>query len=328
MPLKLVPPRAGKSPYWYVRGTVAGSRIDRSTGTGVKREAQEILKRIEAEFAARPVPGAPLTFASATLSYLQAGHDGRFLEPLLKHFGECPLGDVRQAEIDAAAVALYPTATAATRARQVYTPVVAIMHHAGLHPTIRRPKGAAGKQRQEWLEPDEAERLVKAADTPHFQALVLFLLYTGCRLSEALNLSWETVDLQRGCAVIPETKNGDPRNAHLPPDVVSALANLPGDKAPEARVLGMAKHGHFYKAWRAMVARAGLPESVTPHVLRHTFATWLRLYGNADAKALVGTGAWKSTKSVERYAHLGDNEAARRIDALPRMKIGGKVVEQ
>ncbi len=38
-------------------------------------------------------------------------------------------------------------------------------------------------------------------------------------------------------------------------------------------------------------------------VLRHTYATWLRLYAGADLKALLDTGAWRDLKSVARYTH-------------------------
>lgn len=39
----------------------------------------------------------------------------------------------------------------ATRARQVYVPVAAILHHAGVQITLRKPKGAKGVNRTFWL---------------------------------------------------------------------------------------------------------------------------------------------------------------------------------
>lgn len=53
------------------------------------------------------------------------------------------------------------------------------------------------------------------------------------------------------------------------------------------------------------------------HLFRHTYATWLRRYAGADAKALVGTGAWESEKSASRYAHTVIAEDARLSDQLP-----------
>src|SRR5688572_243073 len=43
MPWKLVPPREGKTPFWYVRGKYLGIALDRSTGTSERRAATTIL---------------------------------------------------------------------------------------------------------------------------------------------------------------------------------------------------------------------------------------------------------------------------------------------
>jgi hypothetical protein len=47
MPLKLVPPRKGKSPFWSLRGTYLGIYIDRTTKAGKKNVAIQVLKKIE-----------------------------------------------------------------------------------------------------------------------------------------------------------------------------------------------------------------------------------------------------------------------------------------
>jgi len=94
---------------------------------------------------------------SAAVKYMQDGGGKRHVAPLIKYFGETPLSDIGQDGIDDAAVALYPNVTAATRARQVYTPASAILHHAlgEKCPQIRRPKGAKGKRKTDFLWPDD-----------------------------------------------------------------------------------------------------------------------------------------------------------------------------
>lgn len=318
MPLKLIPPRPGKTPYYYVRGTHLGVSVNRSTGLGDKRKAQQALWQIRDEIERGALSGTgPLTFADAALSYMRAGGERRFLEPILRHFGDRPLSALSQAAVDAAADILYPTATPATRNRQVYTPIVALIRHAGMTLPIRRPKGAQGFARQEWLEPSQASILLAAAPDQRFRALVTFLLYTGCRLSEALELRWETIDLQRSAALIPKTKTGVQRALHLTPDVVAEIAALPDGRA--GLVFGLRKGAGLYKPWRKMTAAVGMPW-VTPHVLRHTYATWLRIYTGADLKALIDTGAWADLKSVARYTHAVPSEAAKRADLLPTVE--------
>jgi hypothetical protein len=118
MPLKLYPPRkarTGTTPYWTVRGTYLGVRVTRSTKTSKRGLAVQILKSLEREIErgefAQP---SERTFASTAAAYMKAGGERTHLKKLLEHFGDRPLSQIGQAEIDAAAVAIYPTASAAT----------------------------------------------------------------------------------------------------------------------------------------------------------------------------------------------------------------------
>jgi hypothetical protein len=165
MPIKLYPPDSAH-PNWRVRGKYLGIHVHRSTGTREKSLAQKIFAKWKAEIerGAYAGPTDP-TFASAALSYMQAGGDATFLEPLIRHFGARALLErIEQADVDAAAVALHPNASPATRNRAVYTPFSAVRRHAGIDKRLRRPKGARGKSRLCWLSPEQALALIVAAD--------------------------------------------------------------------------------------------------------------------------------------------------------------------
>ena len=74
MPIKLIPPRKGFSPYCYGRGTYLGVFVNRSTKTDRLPLAKRVIKQWENEiergrFAADKGP----TFLSAAVSYMQAG---------------------------------------------------------------------------------------------------------------------------------------------------------------------------------------------------------------------------------------------------------------
>ncbi|MFP3442106.1 tyrosine-type recombinase/integrase, partial [Pantoea sp. SIMBA_133] len=85
------------------------------------------------------------------------------------------------------------------------------------------------KQRLDWLQPEQAYRLFKVAEKEdgEFAAFLVFLCYTGCRLSDALNLTCDHVVLPESFAFFEKTKNDEPRSVPLPPIVVTSLANLP-----------------------------------------------------------------------------------------------------
>jgi hypothetical protein len=228
MPLDLK--RRPKSPYWIIRGTLRGIRAEESTGTIDKRVAEEIRAKREAEILAQSVYGrrAIATFAAAALSYLEQGGSKRFTAPVIRHFGTTALARVDQDALDQGAKKLYPAASPSTRNRQFYAIASAILDHAAKRgwcapPIIERPELPPGRIR--WLTIDEADGLI-ASCSDHLRPLVVFMLYTGARVGEALWLDWRDVDLSRAHVQFPKTKNGDARGVPLHQRAVAALANL------------------------------------------------------------------------------------------------------
>ena len=320
MPLKLRPPRKGKTPYYAVCGTYLGVRVDRSTKTSKRAIAAKILHKIEREIecGSFSVKGE-LTFAAAAASYMKAGGERTYLRKLLEHFGDKPLSQIDQNATDAAAVTLYPSATAATRNRQVYTPVSAVIRHSGRTGNLKRPRGHVGNLATAWPWPEQAHALFAEAEKldKEFAALLIVLTYTGMRLSEALGLTWDNVRLADGYAYLPDTKNDNPRAVFLPPMAVAAMGNIREDTG--GRVFRFAKSGHLYQLLKCAAFRASvdLPERSAFHILRHTYATWMRRYAGADETTLIATGAWKDKKSVSRYTHAVVSEEARLAERLP-----------
>lgn len=349
MSLKLT--RRHGSPWWYIRGTIRGIRIDESTGLGDRVRAEEVLALRSAEVVKESVHGrsSVRTFADAALSYMEGGGEGRHLTPILKHFGLRKLSAIGQDEIDEAARKIKPDGSPATRNRHVYTPVSAVLHHAASkkwceRPVIARPKTPKGRVR--WITTEEAERLIDAA-APHIRPLVIFLICTGARVSEALYLDWRQVDLARSHVMLLNveaggvgTKNGESRGIPLHPRAATALAALPhrtgavfrrdlGGKLWDGRVkpLGPGYEsrdrkggGQIKSAWAGMCRRAGIAD-FTPHDCRHTWATW-HYMANRDITALMDLGGWKTPAMVMRYAHANSSHHAASINRLWGAEVG------
>jgi len=356
MPLSLRPPRPDKTPNYEIRGTYLGVRVETSSGTPKRSVAEAQLKKVERcieEHGCYPEPPPPVsppqgkTFLSATNGYLQDGGYRRHIKPLLEYFGETPLSDITQDAIDTAARTLFPDVTPATRGRNVYTPVSAIMHHAlgDKCPVIRRPKGSKGRVKLDWLNPEDAFAIIEQADKidPQFGLFLRFLIYTGIRKGEGLNLRTSDVRPEENSAWLRTSKNEDPRMLRLRDDLIApVMAHLktnPGDKFFTFRDGGGFKH----KLTRARCAAAGVSCPITrpkgwrepPHRLkfagfhcfRHSWATWMRRYGGADLQGLVATGNWRDAKSAARYAHVVSRDEWNRVDDLPAMGKGrGKAV--
>jgi integrase len=214
-------------------------------------------------------------------------------------------------------------------------------------PAFRKPVWRDKPRR--WGSAEECARLVAAATT-HFRTLLLFLLLTGCRLSEALKLVWEDVDLNSRWLVFRNTKRGK-RGPHKPGEdrgvpihrqLVIALANLPGERSgpvfktdprspgkgrPYRVSNGVTGGGQIQTAFGGACRRAGIT-GLTVHGLRHTVAhrmKELRIWEEYRKQILGHARAAMS----ERYGH-GEAEIVRpelieAIDQLPW--IGAKSVQ-
>lgn len=349
MPLRVVG-RAGTK-ILYLRGTVRGQAVYESTGTGDPRLAEAARIKREGELYHRSLYGARsvATFAEAAAGYMETADRSPstcgFVAKLLTHFGRARLAELDQLAVDAAYRALLrPDAAPATKLRNVLTPLRAIMEHAAVRGLCDRPAFETPEQLKPstpFLRPAEATALVQHA-AAHLAPLLVYLIGTGCRMSEALDLAWEALDL-RGARAVVVQKQGTQRHVDLPPVVVAALATLPHrtghvfrPPVRTERVDGLPRRvqptryadterqagGQIGTAWASACRRAGLPgawhewtprrpgavarrwvPALTPHDLRHTWASWDYAV-HRDLLGLKHRGAWASVASVERYAHL------------------------
>jgi integrase len=345
MPLYLRRPREGKSPNWEIRGSYLGITVERSAGTHKRPIAEQERKKLElaierGEYPPKPVqPNAP-TFLSAAVAYMKAGRARRYVGKLIAYFMATPLHEIDQAAIDRAAIEIYPNVTPATRNVAVYTPVGAILHHAGVEIMVKRPKGHKGKVVTRFLLPDDAFAIIDAATIidEEMGRLLTFLLNTGCRIGEVLALKWETISVDRREAYIETSKNDDPRTVRLNQDAIAAL----GPIKASGRVYRFHQGGHrnflFLNAKVTACGLTAIPRPkrgermrippyrlswVTFHTFCHTWATWMRRFGGADLQGLVATGRWRDPRSAARYAHVVSHEEWDRVEKLPSRGING-----
>jgi integrase len=351
MPLRLQAPRRSWSPNYSIRGTYLGVKVYKSCGTDRRSVAQAELKRLEEQIERREYPAreaAPSreqpNFLDAALAYMEAGKRSRYVGRLIKHFGETLLCEIDQAAIDAAAVALHPNVTPGARNAAVYTPVSAILHHAGVEIKIKRPKGAKGRVVTDWLTPEDASAIISAAESfdPELGLLLRFLLYTGVRLGEALKLTWDDVRLEEAAVWTRRQERADVR---CPTPRRSARGAHKEVTAPIRRRVFRFHQGGWLKHLlvRAKLKALGLPcpdrrpkgwrappykwKWVNFHSYRHTWATWMRRYAGADVEGLVATGNWRDRRSAARYAHAVARDEWKRVERLPAIGPRAKSVQ-
>ncbi|MGR3498799.1 MAG: tyrosine-type recombinase/integrase [Limimaricola soesokkakensis] len=324
MSLKLFRRSAGGA--YYMRGTVQGNHVYESTRTGNRREAEAIAHRREIEIRDRYALGraATLTFAEAALDYMGAGGERRFLGPILEHFGpDMRLRDVDNAAVTAAAQEIYPQASTATINRQLVTPISAVYAMAadqGLVDPRRFKRRRAASTRRRWLTPEEAEALIAAA-TPSFKPTLGLLLGSGVRAGEAVALAVQDFHPDTGEAWLQRTKTDAPRMIWMPRRAVDLVLSRPlPDLGPVLRTragaayaqVGPNQGGQFKTAFHRTRTAAGLGTDVTPHVLRHTWATWYYA-ATRDFGGLIDLGGWTSADMANHYRKMAPADLPARL---------------
>lgn len=311
---------------WHVSGTIAGERVRRSLGTRDEETAQRLKADLQAKLWKRSQYGdeAVRTFEEAAVSYLKnggkggAGGDGTYLPAILKHFKGRVVGSIKPAELRSMANAIYPGRAPATKNRQAIVPARAVIMHAhdlGWCGAIKVKQFDVPKSRKhkpvdrKWMVAFMAE--ADASKLPHLSALVLFMHQTGTRVSEAIRVEGQHVDLGRAIAVLEKTKTDEWVSRQLTAELVARLSHL--GLVEGERVFGYTDPKAVNKRVKAVAKRAGILEVSTHSAGRHSFAT-NAMAGGADIKDAMDAGGWKSAKLfMETYVHshqAGKNVAA------------------
>ena len=315
----LTPKKRPKSPYWILRGTINGKRLEISRKWTTAADARRAIPGVIAEHSADPVSSDDFTFRQALKIYRAAKPRARFLAPIERFFGDCLVSDINNAEMRRAANALYPEASPATIRRNLYTPVKAILNLAAEEdlcaaPRLKSPAG--GRKRTNFFTPEQADTLIEnlaGENNSYLAPLATFLLGQGCRMSEALTMDGTDIHLDLKMAILRDTKNGEERQVTLIPRVIAAMSRLPTIGEPGAvfrRMDGMPfrsgkdNGGQIKQPFARAVKAAGLDTArFTPHVCRHSWATWFYAQ-QLDVLRLQNEGGWKSAE-WQRYTKLG-----------------------
>jgi len=202
---------------------------------------------------------------------------------------------------------------------------------------VRNPKGE--KRHPKALNVDQASALVTAGDVNDPRdlrdlALAELLYGAGLRISEALDLDLEDVDLSQGVARV-YGKGGKERMAPMSDAAVARLKEYLGvrdafNPEPSEQALFLGVRGarmqrrQANRAVSVMAKLAGVPQKVSPHMLRHSFASHL-LQGGADLRAVQELLGHSRLTTTQRYTHLNLAQIMQTYDAAhPKAKKGKK----
>ncbi len=195
----------------------------------------------------------------------------------------------------------------AINAIKFYYEVVKGMPNRFYH--IERPRK---KERlPEVLSKEEIVRMIRATKNPKHRCMLSLLYSAGLRRGELLSLKVTDIDSQRMLIMIKQGKGGKDRVTLLAKQVLNELRVYYFQHRPK-EYLFEGPEGRPYSGSSVMkivhrAARwAGIRRRVTPHMLRHSFATHL-LEEGTDLRYIQALLGHNSSKTTERYTHVATN---------------------
>jgi integrase/recombinase XerD len=144
-----------------------------------------------------------------------------------------------------------------------------------------------------------------------YRTCIMFLAYTGCRISEALNLKVKRLDISAGKAMFIDTKTNENRTVFFYEPLVGNLKILTEGREPDDHVFRNTTGGRlqvtdFNFELKRRTKAAGVTKRSFPHNFRHSYITHMLEAGVpiTEVASLVGHKDIQTTYST--YMHLAD----------------------
>lgn len=160
------------------------------------------------------------------------------------------------------------------------------------------------------LSKEETNKMIGSINNLKHKIVVMFLYYAGLRLDEARNIRWGDIDFDREIIHLKTAKGDKERIVFLHKKLGDIL-----------KIYGVNKEGLLFVSQRAgkynkrtiqqivknAARKAGIMKNVTPHTLRHSFATHL-LENGADIRYIQQLLGHKDLKTTQIYTHVANKD--------------------
>ena len=174
---------------------------------------------------------------------------------------------------------------------------------------LRIPRPRKERRLPAVLAPGEVARMLARARNPKHRALLMLLYSAGLRVGEVVRLRPEDLDVERRLVRVRRGKGGKDRYTLLARRAVEAV-RLYRDAYPTERWLfpGSRLDRHLTSRSVQRIVKhaakaAEIEKDVTPHTLRHSFATHL-LEGGTNLRVIQELLGHQSARTTQIYTHV------------------------
>jgi site-specific recombinase XerD len=181
------------------------------------------------------------------------------------------------------------------------------------------------------LSREEVSRLINASNNLFQRTLLMVLYGTGMRRAEVARLQLSHIDSQRMIIRVVEGKGGKDRDLPLSPALLETLRAhwrwlkpqtylFPsrGYRGEEQPISGKT----VWVACTEAAERAGIRKHVTPHLVRHSWATHL-LEAGTDLRTIQLLLGHEDLEITARYLHLSQRHLQQVANPLDELKLSG-----
>lgn len=184
--------------------------------------------------------------------------------------------------------------------------------------SIKQPK--MGRHLPEYLTQDEIESLLDIeVDSPFSarnKALLELMYATGLRISETINLEFKNLDLEN-CIIRVMGKGSKERIVPINDYAIKALESYIQEYRPSLikeevnNYLFLNNHGKMltrqgvFKMLKIECLKKGIKKNISPHTIRHTFATHL-LENGADLRIIQELLGHSDISTTQIYTHISN----------------------
>jgi integrase/recombinase XerD len=176
------------------------------------------------------------------------------------------------------------------------------------------------------LSPEEVARILTVPPHLKSRALLMTIYAAGLRRSEVARLRVKDIDSARMTITVHQGKGQKDRVVMLSPVLLDTLRQywrhakpkqwlFPGEN-PDQPITDNDIFGVFHNA----VRRAGITKKVSPHSLRHSFATHL-LESGTDLRTIQILMGHRSLKTTARYLHVSQRQVRATASPLDSLNL-------
>jgi integrase/recombinase XerD len=172
------------------------------------------------------------------------------------------------------------------------------------------PYGKRPQQEPVVLSLEETFKVLESATNIKARAILTTIYATGLRISEAAGLLVSDLDVARGLIRVRGGKGQKDRFVMLPSRLLEVLREYWRARRPHGDFLFPGRSpvrpintSAIFSATRTAARKAGLSKRVSPHTLRHCFATHM-LEAGIDVRMVQGLLGHASLKTTATYLHI------------------------